>query len=123
MTLLKIDIDMQPPKEWMDAWLNTRKLIIGHLGYTWLGHDIFTTKRGIHVYIRILEKMRDAEINKLQFLCGDDPTRVKINAWRIERGVKYWNKLFHDVLYRRKPKLLECYYCGNKIPVPDKWFK
>ncbi|MBA7698390.1 hypothetical protein ES703_107067 [subsurface metagenome] len=82
-----------------------------------------SSKRGHHIYIKLCEDVSDIDANYLQFLCGDDMTRVKINLWRIKRGVKRWNKLFHKVLYRKKAKALTCYYCGNRIPVPDKWFK
>jgi hypothetical protein len=117
MTLLKIDLDLQPPEDWLKLWMETRIEMLKYLGYTPVEWRTFKTKRGVHIYIRIVEKIPDMEANKLQFLCGDDPTRVKINIWRIKRGIPYWNKLFAEVLYRKKRKTVTCWYCGNKIPV------
>jgi len=117
MAILKIDMDIKPPERWLNAWIETRKVLLDHLGFTWISYDIFKTTRGTHIYIYIKEHLPDAEINRLQFLLGDDYTRVKINMWRIEHKIPFWNKLFHRVLYRRKAKVIECYYCGAKIPV------
>ena len=123
MKVLKLDLDFKPPKEWLTEWMQTRWLMLEKLGHPMDETKTFPTKRGLHIYVK-LQKDVDAETaNKLQFLLGDDHTRVKINQWRIKRGIKRWNKLFHKVLYRRKAKVLTCYYCGNKIPVPDRWFK
>lgn len=123
MKMLKIDMDIKPTKEWLEEWLKSRIHIISLQGYTVEKTRKFETRRGYHIYITLYNDLPDELINKLQFLCGDDHTRVKINQWRIKRKVKRWNKLFHRVLYRRKAKALTCYYCGNKIPVPDKWFE
>lgn len=121
--MLKIDLDYKPPEEWLEDWKQSREQMLYVLGYDVEYTKTFDTKRGMHVYI-LLKQNVDAETgNRLQFLCGDDHTRVKINAWRIKRGIKRWNKLFHKVLYRKKAKVLTCFYCGNKIPVPDRWFK
>jgi len=124
MKMLKLDMDIRPSSKWMTKWINTRYHILGMLGYAVEYVKTFkSSKRGLHIYI-MLKKDVDAEtLNMLQFLLGDDQTRVKINQWRIKRGVKRWNKLFHKVLYRKKAKALTCYYCGNRIPVPDRWFK
>jgi len=123
MRMLKIDLDVRPATQLLSEWIRTRKVLLKELGYTPKSIDWFETKRGYHVYILLEVDVSDAEANILQFLLGDDHTRVKINFWRIEHKVKRWNKLFHDVLYRRKAKVLTCHYCGNRIPVPDKWFK
>jgi hypothetical protein len=120
MKLLKLDIDFHPPKKWLEEWLKTRDDMLYCLGYDVERMDVFKTARGIHVYIKLKQNIRDAEANKLQFLLGDDPTRVKINQWRIKNKIKHWNKLFEKVLYRRKTKTLKCHYCGNIIPLPEK---
>ena len=117
MTLLKVDLDIHPPEEWLKDWVKTRKAILKKFGLKPEYIKIFKTKRGLHIYIKINQELSDIQINKLQFLLGDDCTRVKINNWRIERGVPYWNKLFSKVLYRKKSKVVECYYCGNVIPL------
>ena len=123
MKLLKIDMDWHPPDKWMKAWLASREWMLDMLGCTAKKYRVFKTKRGMHVYFNLYNDVTAEEANYLQFMLGDDYTRVKINQWRIQRGIKRWNKLFHRVLYRRKPKTLSCYYCGNVIPVPDRWFK
>jgi hypothetical protein len=119
MKVLKLDMDFKPSKQWLKEWVETRYFLLEKLGYRAVEHDIFETTRGIHIYIKLDREVSDREANKLQFLLGDDYTRVKINQWRIERGIKNWNKLFHKVLYRKKAKTVTCYYCGNKIPIGD----
>ena len=123
MKMLKIDLDWKPPDRWLKAWIETRIKMLKNLGHPAKRYDVFKTTRGLHIYFRLFDDVSDEEANFLQFLLGDDITRVKINQWRIKRGIKRWNKLFHKVLFRRKSKVLTCYYCGNKIPVPDKWFE
>jgi len=121
MTVLKIDIDFKPPKYWMELWKRTRISMLKELGYDVKRIRIYETKRGLHIFIYLEQEIPDDEIiNMLQFLCGDDATRVKINQWRIKRGFKDWNKLFSDVIYRKKARVVTCFYCGNKIPIPDK---
>ena len=119
MTLLKIDVDMHPPKLWLQQWLDSRVFLLEELfKLTVLDTKVFKTKRGIHVYINVAQKLSDEDVNRLQFICGDDPVRVKINQMRIERGIKRWNKLFCKTYYRRKPKqVISCEVCGNKIPI------
>lgn len=117
MTLLKIDLDIKPSKEWLKDWIRTRKMILWSELIRPSKVDIFETSKGLHIYFTVPDKLDDEEINRLQFLLGDDHTRVKINQWRIEHKVKGWNKLFSKVYYRKKSKFIECWYCGNKIPV------
>lgn len=117
MTLLKIDLDLHPPEDWLKDWIETRKIILQSMSLNVEYIKVFKTTRGLHVYIKVSNKLSDRKINKLQFLLGDDQTRVRINQWRIERGVKNWNKLFHKVIYRKKVDCIECWYCGNKIPL------
>jgi len=119
MKTLKIDIDLQPPEKWLKLWIETRLKMLKDIGYTPFDYDIFKTTRGIHIYISLNKDLPDETINMLQFLCGDDPTRVKINQWRIKRKIPHWNKLFHEVKYRKKVKTITCYYCGNKIPIKE----
>jgi hypothetical protein len=123
LKVLKIDLDIKPPKEWIIFWWKTRQTILQQLGYTIKYFSKFETKRGMHIYITLEQDVSDETANMLQFLLGDDHTRVKINQWRIKRGIPRWNKLFHKVLYRKKAKTITCHYCGNKIPIPDRWIK
>jgi hypothetical protein len=119
MKVLKIDIDFQPPERWLKLWIETRFNMLRSLGYTPYSYSTFETTRGIHIYIHLKEELPDETVNMLQFLCGDDPTRVKINQWRIKRKIPHWNKLFFKVKYRKKAKTVTCYYCGNIIPLPE----
>ena len=107
MSLLKIDIDHKEPFEkWKDEWIETRKKLLEFLGFKVEYMEIYKSGsgRGYHVYIKIDKELPDEEINKLQFLLGDDQTRVVIAMRRIERGVKYWNVLFSKVLWKRSDK-------------------
>lgn len=117
MAIIKIDYDFMPEKEWMEKWIETRKIILQHLGYTVKDMRIAKTSRGFHAYIEIQEDVKPKTLNMLQFICGDDAARVRINSWRIEQGVKHWNKLFAAVIYRKGRKYIQCAYCGNKIVV------
>ena len=117
MTILKIDIDFKAPKNWRLMWIWTRLELLEMLGYTPIDCFEFETERGLHYYIEIKEQISDETINMLQFLLGDDATRVKINQWRIKRGIKNWNKLFHQVLYRREDNIIECPRCNYKFRV------
>jgi len=115
MSKLKVDLDVKVPERLLKSWIETRQAIIHALGYSWHGYDVFATHRGYHIYIYIKEKLPDEEENNVQFLLGDDHHRFKINSWRIARGVKRWNKLFHEVIYRRKRKAIVCPSCKFEI--------
>jgi len=123
MKLLKIDLDFKPPREWIDLWLTTRFVMLSELGYKVERMSVFKTKRGVHIYIKLKEDVDDETANLLQFLCGDDASRVKINMWRIQRGIPFWNKLFERKIYTKRHKYITCYYCGNKIPIDSKLAK
>jgi hypothetical protein len=118
-TVLKIDVDYLPNDYWLNKWIKTRKFILERLNCKVLRTNIFKTKRGFHAYFVIDRKLSDVSMNMLQFLLGDDATRVKINEWRIKRKIKRWNKLFSKVLFRKKAKVVKCWYCGNIIPLGD----
>jgi len=118
-TTLKIDIDFKPPQSWRLEWIMTRLTLLDILGYTPIDCFEFETTRGLHYYIKIKEHLPPEEINKLQFLLGDDPTRVKINQWRIKRGIKNWNKLYHNVLYRKKDGIIKCPRCQYEFRVME----
>lgn len=117
MTVLKIDIDAKFPEEWFSKWIDTRISLLKSMGYV-VGH-IFPheTTKGRNFFIHIKPDCDANTTNMLQFLLGDDHTRVKINAWRISRGIKHWNKIFDRKLWRRGAKTIECWYCGNRIPL------
>lgn len=116
--VLKIDIDFQPVDEWMQQWIETRGLILAHFGIKITKILPHKSSRGTNFFIHIDKQLIDMEILFLQFLLGDDSTRCKINKWRIERGIKHWNKIFSSKIYRKTSRYIECYYCGNRILTP-----
>ena len=117
-SVLKIDLDFRPVDEWMAMWLETRGLILAKYGMKVLKVLPHESSRGVNFFIHVDRKLSDMEILLFQFLLGDDPTRCKINRWRIDRGVKNWNKIFSRKLYRKTSRYVECYYCGNRILIP-----
>jgi len=123
MRLLKIDIDFHPPEKWIALWKCTREAMLRGMGYEIERISMFKTKRGMHIYIKLKQDVDDETANMLQFLCGDDHARVKINMWRIARGIPFWNKLFERKIYSKRHKLITCYYCGAKIPIDEKLAK
>ena len=97
---LKIDVDLKLPKKWLEMFIKSRKVMLEGLGFEVEEIVERETERGHHFWIRInsKKKLSDMDINMLQFLCSDDWGRVIINAYRIKRGVKKWNKLFSKVI-------------------------
>lgn len=120
MSVLKIDLDIKPSKEWQEKWEHTREAILKSLGLTLIGIRKHESNKGWHYFLEVAEMLSDNDTNMTQLLCGDDHTRCKINAWRIERGIPHWNKIFDRKLWRKNQEFIECFYCGNKIPLITK---
>ena len=101
---LKIDVDLKLPSKWLEMFIKSRKVMLEGLGFEVEEIVERETERGHHFWIKInsKKKLSDMDINMLQFLCSDDWGRVIINAYRIKRGVKKWNKLFSKVIWRKK---------------------
>ena len=116
--LLKLDIDFKPSLRWLIIWRRERVIMLEKMGYD-VDHIsiVPSSKRGIHVFIKLAKKITARTANMLQWLCGDDPSRVDINNWRIERGIENWNILFGKVIYRKDGGYIVCHYCQNKIPL------
>ena len=111
--ILKIDVDLRIDR-W--GWIDKYKKFVA-AGLKSLGYGVekivvreSDSKKGLHIWIHLDREVDDRTKNMLQFLCCDDRTRVRINYYRIEAGVKNWNKLFSKVLYRRplEPPCSEC---------------
>ena len=115
--VLKVDVDYKAPEIWLELWEATRKGMLTALGYPVIRITKHETTKGQNYFIEVEGELTPDDINRLQFLLGDDHTRVKINAWRIERGVEHWNKIFDRKLWRKGAKTIECWYCGNIIPL------
>ena len=118
MSIVKVDIDYKPPEHWLHKWERTRILMLEeYYKLHVLRVARHNTRKGQNFFIEVEEELTAGEINELQFMLGDDHTRVKINAWRIQRGIPHWNKIFDRKLWRKEAKVIECWYCGNKIPL------
>lgn len=98
---LKIDIDIDLPRKWLELYIKSRIALLKSIGYT-VDKIIYkksSSKKGYHFWIHLKEDVKDDnELNMLQFLCGDDPVRVKINMIRIKTGHREWNVLFDIVM-------------------------
>lgn len=97
--VVKVDLDIQPPDDWLQEWIETRKNIIFSEGYEVTKVRYTPSKKGIHFWFHL-----DAEVNydtlmKLQFLCGDDHARVWFGLQR--RGFTKFRGLF-NILFNRK---------------------
>lgn len=118
MDVLKIDIDIKVPEDWIEDWVNSRIAILNSYFDSEVVHEVIvkpSSKRGYHAWIHIdAGDPPPGEINKLQWLCGDDETRVSINQRRIDRGVPWEdaNVLFSRVLRRKEYKNEQCENCG-----------
>jgi len=118
--VLKVDLDIDPPEGWLAAWERKNLLILGQFDIVVKKVNKAKTTKGWHYWYLSKKWLNPEETNKLQFLLGDDHTRVKINAWRIKRGVPHWNKLYDRKLWRKNQEFVECWYCGNRIPIITK---
>lgn len=116
-TMLKVDLDYKAPEKWLLVWEISRRNMLKTFGYSIMRMVRHNTTKGQNYFIEIAEELAPETINMLQFLMGDDATRVKINSWRIERGYQDWNKIFDRKLWRKNQKTIECFYCGNIIPL------
>jgi len=121
--ILKIDIDLKMEGWVLNNFIDTRLVMLNYLGgrmkFRVSDFYIHDTQRGHHMYIHIISEreLKPEVINWLQFLCGDDQSRVKINFERIKRGIKHWNKLFARVTYRRPKKYVKCPVCQYKFAI------
>lgn len=107
------DWDFRPTKRWIRVYLETITNTYEHLGYKVEEIIIKKRGRGFHIWTHIISKkpFTEDEVNMLQWLAGDDITRVRINRLRTRRGMKmFWNKLFSKVIWRKSlPK--NCQKC------------
>ena len=104
-SVVKLDVDWKPPKKWREEWIETRKLILNHLGYKVVKvvEEPSSSRRGSHYWLHLDKKVSDMTLVRLSYLLGDDETRTRINFLRVKRGIKNWNKLFSKVVWRSEP--------------------
>lgn len=101
ISYLKIDLDVKPPKTWLNEWIKTRKLILKHYNYNIIKVVKHETEHGWHIWFHIEGKIPFNEIIKLQFILGDDHQRVYFNIQR--KGFKKFRELF-NILFSKKIK-------------------
>jgi hypothetical protein len=120
--VLKLDVDWMPDDpRWLEEWKEARRLVLERMyGLEVLRFYTERTERGFHAWIHVASPRRlgDADVNRLQFVLGDDATRCKINAEKIKAGIGDWNRLFSRVIWRRRSKYyVRCMRCGAVIPI------
>jgi len=92
MKTLKIDCDWCPPLEWVEAYVEMVKEVLGE---NLKRIKIKMSRRGfLHFIITLNEHVDDMTACRLQFLLGDDRHRCKFNYARVVCGMQGWNKLF-----------------------------
>jgi hypothetical protein len=101
---LHMDWDFRPTKGWIRKYLEVIINTYEYLGYK--VEEVIMKKRGrgFHIWVHIISKkpFTEDEVNMLQWIGGDDITRVRINRYRTRRGMKMmWNKLFSRVIWRK----------------------
>lgn len=80
--ILKIDLDLKPRPHELALWESSRVVILSTVGYHVVSITKVHTRKGWHFWISILEELTDYEVALLQFLCGDDPRRTRLNFYR-----------------------------------------
>jgi len=114
-TCLKLDWDYPIPKAWVRRWKLYKTAMLEGMGYKVKRVTIKPSpskKGGKHVWIAITPSPEnDMEKLFLEWLLGDQQTRVWINMLRIKRGVKKWDKLFTRHLWI-KPIPRKCKKCN-----------
>jgi len=108
VALLKIDKDCFVDRDWIDDYIKVVVTTCERFGAGVLSIKTCKSKmKGLHFYVLVSPSMEAGLANKLQWLLGDDSTRVDFNRARIESGLNEWNKLF-EVSGRRLTTVYEC---------------
>jgi len=102
--VVKIDLDIVPPDDWLNEWIETRKNILFFAGYDVTKIRMHPSKHGLHFWFHLDAAVGYDILMKLQFLCGDDPKRVWFGLQR--RGFVRFRGLF-NILFNKKWSLKE----------------
>lgn len=102
--VLKIDMDIVPPDDWIKEWKETRTIIIMEYGHEVTKIRMQPSKKGLHFWFHIDPPVDYERLIKLQFLCGDDAGRVYFGLQR--RGFKRFRGMF-NILFNRKWRIDE----------------
>jgi hypothetical protein len=98
-SILKIDLDVKPPEEWLQEWIETRKLILFAKGLDVTKIYKHPTEKGWHFWFHLSHPISFDEAIKLQFILGDDQQRVYFSLQR--KGFTKFKHLF-NILFSKK---------------------
>lgn len=97
VSVLKIDKDCWVEPDWIDDYVGLVKATCRKYRVTVISIRMSRSRRkGIHFYIEIAPPIDAKTANRLQWLLGDDSSRVDFNRARIDSGLNEWNKLFEE---------------------------
>jgi len=99
-----LDLDVVPPDDWLQEWIETRKNILFFAGYEVTKVRMHPSQHGLHFWFHLDANVDYDTLMKLQFLCGDDHARVYFGLQR--RGFKRFRGMF-NILFNRKWRLDE----------------
>jgi DNA-binding transcriptional MocR family regulator len=102
--ILKIDLDVKVPQEWLEKWFETRKIMLETLGYSVDRINWVETQKGYHVWIHLKNEVDFDTIELLQFLCGDDPKRV---FFTLQRHIHTNDRQDFNLLFNFKIQISE----------------
>jgi len=106
--VLKVDLDYKMPLDLLKKFILSKYGSLRILGINVHRVLVYSSKRGLHlfVYISSNKNLSELDLCILQFFVGDDFGRTIINLRRIigDMDWKKYNKLFSDVVWRRKHK-------------------
>ena len=105
MKVIKLDIDYKMEKELLKEFIETRIILLKHLGYNVIDYNYRKTKHGYHFWFIVDKDIEDKRLAEIQFLLGDDIRRAKFNFFRAKHNVfKHFNILFSLKEYKHKQK-------------------
>jgi hypothetical protein len=127
VTTLKIDKDLIVSRSLLQDWV--RLIVIP----TCKAHGVIVQSvdtcssqhKGFHVYVAIAPPIHAELAWRLQFLLGDDCSRVSLNRARLGAGFSDWNKLFEKIhpmlrtVYKRPVAVTECRYVCLAVAKPS----
>lgn len=102
--VLKVDLDIKPPAEWITEWIETREIILSHFALEVKKVRYVPTKHGWHFWFHIDLEVNYDSMMMLQFMLGDDHNRCYFGLQR--KGFKRFRGLF-NLLFDKKRKIGE----------------
>lgn len=102
--IAKVDLDVKPPANWLQDWIRTRVAILNALNLTTQKINQTETEKGHHFWFHLNQKVDFPTLMKIQFLLGDDHSRVYFSQQRL--GFKRFRDKF-NLLFSKKLKVDE----------------